>query len=353
MSRPTNIRELIGSVLMFGFPGGSFSDPATKAAIKELKSIHCGGVILFDHDIAGNHPRNILDPKQLARLIEDLRNELGPELIVAIDQEGGFVDRLKQDRGFLPSISAAEFAQLEEIDQHQYATNHARQLQSLGINLNFAPCVDLAVDPESPIIAARERSYGSQVEQVYKCAQVVIDAHQHEGVQCCLKHFPGHGSSMIDSHLCMCDITKTHVQSETRIFEQLIAAYQSSVAVMTGHLINTDIDPKFPASLSHLHTTAELRSTLGFEGVVVTDSLDMRAIRDHFGEGESAIRAINAGADLVLDGLNAPGYREPGAPTRLFQSLYQAAEQGQLVVGVNGLEKSRARLANLMSSDTR
>ncbi len=325
-----SLQKLVGSMLMFGFQGRSLSEKQTRTDIAELKSISVRGVILFDHDIAGNCTRNIQSPKQLAKLIEDLRNELGADLVIAIDQEGGAVARLNEHNGFLPTTSAAEFGMMLEIDQLQYAHKQADQLAKLGINLNFAPCVDLAIKPGSPIIAGKERAFGVALDEVIGCAHKVIDAHRQAGIGCCIKHFPGHGSSLMDSHLGLCDITNAHLDIETEVFQRLITRFNTQIAIMTGHLMHTAIDPTLPASLSQQHTTQKLRNELGFDGVVVTDSLDMRAIRDEFGEGESAVHAINAGADLILDGLNAPGYRESGAPTRIANAILHAAQQGKI-----------------------
>ncbi|PCI07257.1 glycoside hydrolase family 3 [bacterium] len=325
-----SLQKLVGSMLMFGFEGGSLAEKQTRTDIAELKAIGVRGVILFDHDLKANGPRNIQSPKQLAKLIEDLRNELGSDLIIAIDQEGGAVARLDKHNGFLPTISAVEFGTMLEIDQVQYAHKQANQLAKLGINLNFAPCVDLALKPGSPIIAGKERAFGVAPSEVIDCAHKVIDAHQQAGIGCCIKHFPGHGSSLMDSHLGLCDITNSHIDHETEVFKQLITRFNTQIAVMTGHLMHTIIDPALPASLSKQHTTQMLRKELGFEGVVITDSLDMRAIRDHFGEGDSAVHAINAGADLILDGFNAPGYRQGGGPTRIAGAILNAAKQGEI-----------------------
>ena len=331
--------KLAGSVLMFGFRGGTLNDPETRTDIDELKRLHPRGVILFDHDIAGNHPRNIHNPKQLAKLIADLRDELGEGLVIGIDQEGGGVARLREDNGFLPTVSAEDFASMLEMDQVQYSDKQARQLRELGIDLNFAPCVDLAIDPSSPIIAGRGRSFGVDVQEAARCAGVVIAAHERQGVRCCIKHFPGHGSALLDSHMGVTDITRVHQPEELEIFQALVEQYNTRVAVMSGHLVNTAIDPDLPASLSPVHTTGVLRDRLGFEGVVVTDSLDMRAIRDRFGEGRASVLAIEAGADLILDGLNSPGYREPGGATRITQGLRQHGNEERVIVASRRLDR--------------
>ena len=344
-----SLAELIGSSLMLGIRGCSVNQQETRADLETLKGIFCRGVVLFDHDIAGNHPRNVLSPEQLEKFIADLRHELGSDLVVAIDQEGGQVSRLKQERGFLPSISAEEFAQLEPVDQDQHARRHARQLKKLGIDLNLAPCVDLAIEPLSPIIAERARAFGDDHDTVVRCAGTVIEAHAYEGVRCCIKHYPGHGSALFDSHLDLCDITQTHTPDETRVFSTLIGKFGSSIAVMPGHLIDKRVDARVPASLSRAHLTDHLRGELGFDGVIISDSLDMRAIRDHFGEGESALRALAAGCDVVLDGFNAPGFREANAPARLINAVAAAARNGQFPDAEARLSASRARLDALFS----
>ena len=331
--------KLAGSVLMFGFRGGTLNDPETRTDIAELKKLHPRGVILFDHDIAGNHPRNIHNPKQLKKLIADIRHELGEDLIIGIDQEGGAVARLREDNGFLPSVSAEGFASMLEMDQVQYSDKQARQLRELGIDLNFAPCVDLAIDPSSPIIAGRGRSFGVDVQEAARCAGVVIGAHERQGVRCCIKHFPGHGSALLDSHMGVTDITRVHQPEELEVFKALIEQYQDRIAVMSGHLVNTAIDPDLPASLSPAHTTGVLRDRLGFDGVVVTDSLDMRAIRDRLGEGQASVLSIEAGADLLVDGLNSPGYREPGGATRITQGLRQHGNEEEIIAASHRLDR--------------
>lgn len=344
-----NFVELIGSSLMLGIRGSSMNQEETRADLEMLKAIHCRGVVLFDHDIAGNHPRNVLNPEQLGGFITDLRNELGSDLVVAIDQEGGQVSRLKQERGFLPSVSAAEFGSWEQIDQDQYAGKHARQLKQLGIDLNLAPCVDLAIEPHSPIIAGKERAFGDDQHTVVRCAGTIIEAHAREGVRCCIKHYPGHGSALLDSHLDMCDVTRSHAAEESEVFSTLIKRFGSSIAIMPGHLIDRKIDDHLPASLSRNHLEQGLRGQMGFDGVIISDSLDMRAIRDHYGEGESAVLAIAAGCDVVLDGLNAPGFREPGAPLRIVDAILRAARAGELADAEERLEASKSRLDRLFS----
>lgn len=346
-----SLSELVGSSLILGIRGCTMNEDTTRADVDVLRGTQCRGVILFDHDIAGSHHRNILSPDQLERFIADLRHELGADLIVAIDQEGGRVSRLSQERGFLPSVSAIEFASWERMDQDQYATQHAKQLASLGIDLNLAPCVDLAIEEHSPIIAEKERAFGVDHDTVVACASIIIDRHRDAGVASCIKHYPGHGSSLIDTHHGMCDITDTHTRDEQRVFETLIAHYGDTIGVMAGHLIHRSIDQRLPASLSPAHLTGILRDGIGFTGPILCDSLDMRAIRDRFGEGEAAAMALMAGCDLIIDGFNAPGYRAPGGAGRIADAIGAAIASGNWADGEQSLTESRARVDRLLGRE--
>ena len=340
--------ELIGSSLILGIRGCTMNEESTREDVETLRSVHCKGVILFDRDIPGAHHRNVISPEQLERFIADLRHELGADLIVAIDQEGGQVARLRPERGFIESVPATELAAWEDGDLREYAHRMARQLRQMGINLNLAPCVDLAAEPGSPIIAEKQRSFGTELETVVRCASAMIDAHREQGVACCIKHFPGHGSSLVDTHHGLCDITQTHTRDELRVFETMIERYGESVAIMPGHLIHREIDERLPASLSMAHLRGTLRQNLGFGGVIISDSLDMRAIRDRFGEGEAAALALSAGCDLIIDGFNAPGLREPGGVLRIVDGISAAIGQGRFANAEESLTQSRARVERLI-----
>jgi beta-N-acetylhexosaminidase len=343
-----NLSELIGSSLIFGFRGCTMHEDITRADVDALKAVKCKGVILFDHDIPGNHHRNIINPEQLKRLIADLRHELGEDLIVTIDQEGGQVARLREERGFIPSVPAAELAGWDPVDQRQYAIRHADQLAALGIDLNLAPCVDLAIEPDSPIIAEKKRSFGADHDTAVGCASVFIEAHRQAGVACCVKHYPGHGSSLIDTHRGMSDITDTHTSDERRVFTTLIERFGDTIGVMAGHLIQRDIDDRLPASLSSAHLRGVLRENEHFNGVIVSDSLDMRAVVDWFGAEKSAANALIAGCDLIIDGFNAPGFREPGGYVRIVNAISDAIGKGRWPNGEEALAESRARVTRLM-----
>ena len=297
-------------------------DPRTREDIADLKKAHAGGVILFDRDLGTGGDRNIRSPEQLKELIEDLRHELGRELIVSIDQEGGRVARLREERGFLRSIAPSEIGRQDDSLAQTHARDEAAQLGALGINLNFAPCVDLAINPESAIIAKKGRSFSADPSIVNACTSAIIDVYQNRRIRCCIKHFPGHGSTTGDTHDGLVDITGTHQPEEIEPYAELLRRFGDSICVMTGHLMHRDRDPEYPASLSHAITTGWLREELGFDGVIVTDSLDMGGASI---DG-APLLAANAGADILLYGNNTPTGFIEGMATKMHRELLAGIE---------------------------
>lgn len=277
-------KRRVGQCCIDGFEGAEAPDEL----LERLRDGRLGGVILFD--------RNIESPKQLRRLTATLK--AAGARYIAIDQEGGLVSRLPASKGFpeFPSAASAG-AGLEEAMLEQ-----AELLYSLGINLNFAPVVDLPRNPEN-FIVAKERCYGDDVATVVEKAKLVIDAHRAFGITTVLKHFPGHGSSTADSHEGVADITSSWDRSELEPFRQLIADGYADM-VMLGHLINQNVDPEYPASLSAAHVQL-LRKELGYDGPLITDDLAMAAIRGHYSQDEATQLALQAGVDLILHGHQA------------------------------------------------
>jgi beta-N-acetylhexosaminidase len=323
-------------------------DPRTIEDVAACKAAGIGGIVLFATDLGEGGDRNIHHPEQLRKFTRDLRHELGADLIVSIDQEGGQVARLRPERGFEPHVSAASFGRMDPHSQRAHARSQARQLASLGIDLNFAPCVDLSVNPSCPVIASKDRAYGRDAAAVAACAQLCIDEHARVGVRCCIKHFPGHGSAHDDTHLGLADITETYDEpAELGVFERVLGNNTDRVAVMTGHLMHRTIDGRMPASLSKAHTGGLLRARLGFEGVVVTDSLDMGAITERFAPDEAMALALNAGADLLLDGVNMSGRIRPAAATGLVRGLAAMVKSGKVVGGAERLDRSVERIRRM------
>lgn len=291
--------EKIGQMLMIGFRG--LEAGARSAIARDIRAGRIGGVILFDRDLAlAASERNIRSPQQVKKLIASLQARAAVPLLVAVDQEGGQVARLKEKAGFPATVSAQFLGQTNDTDlTGRYAEQTAAALAACGFNLNFTPLVDLNVNPDNPIIARYGRSYGAEPDLVVDHALAVITGHRRHGVACTLKHFPGHGSSRQDSHLGFTDVSETWSPIELQPFREIIARGQAD-AIMTAHIFNRRLDPDFPATLSAKTITSLLRRELGFSGTVISDDLDMKAIRDEY-DRETAIElALNAGNDILL-----------------------------------------------------
>jgi beta-N-acetylhexosaminidase len=263
-----------------------------------------GGVILFDRNVDGT-VQNIESPEQLRDLVASLQELSGDTLLVAVDQEGGQVCRLRQRDGFIGSESAAVLGQQEpDISTAPAAAAMAGVLAEAGINLNLAPVVDLDFNPDNPIISRYNRSFGNRVSVVTAHARAFIAAHHACGIACCLKHFPGHGSARGDSHLGFVDITDDWREQELEPYRRLFSQGFGD-AVMTAHVIHRQLDREgVPATLSPHIVKGLLRKELGFDGVTMTDDLQMRAIADRFGLKEAVQRAVLAGVDLMIIGNN-------------------------------------------------
>jgi beta-N-acetylhexosaminidase len=292
----------IGQMFLLGFDGCTAdSDHWLTAAITRDK---LGGIILFDRNVDGS-VQNIRSPGQLQELTARLQ-EIAPELLlVAVDQEGGRVCRLRERDGFPATLSAAVLGREEPAQSTTLAAESmASTLSDAGINMNLAPVVDLDLNPDNPIISRYERSFGSRADRVAAHALAFIDAHHARSIACCLKHFPGHGSSRGDSHLGFVDITADWQQQELDPYRQVFAAGFED-AVMTAHVVHFGLDPAgLPATLSPLVINGILRRDLGFAGVTMTDDLQMQAIAGHYGFREAVQRAVLAGVDLMVVGNN-------------------------------------------------
>jgi beta-N-acetylhexosaminidase len=241
--------------------------------------------------------RNIESELQLARLILDLRGAMGPEALIAIDQEGGGVVRTRF-WPYPPSALALGAAGDPELTQ-QVAAANARFLRSVGINWNFAPVLDVNINPLNPVIG--DRSYGSSAEKVaahgLACARGLMD----EGVAACAKHFPGHGDTSEDSHLSLPTVRRTRPELDRTELLPFRQATQAGVpAMMTAHIVFPALGDALPATLSPAILNGLLRGEWGYEGVIVTDSMGMQAIDGNYGRGPAAVLALKAGADLVM-----------------------------------------------------
>ena len=341
------LHRLIGRTLVVGIRGSGPDSPEFRTDLEVCANACVGGIVLFDCDQPTGGERNIKSPAQVRELTACLRETLGENLLIMVDQEGGRVARLGAERGFDPGITASKFALLDESAQRSVAGAQANQLAGLGINVNLAPVVDLAIAQDSAVIVGLGRSFGVDPEKVTACARVWIEEHRRVGVASCLKHFPGHGSAIGDTHDELVDITdRTTRDEELTPYRALVG--ESGVMVMTGHLLDRAIDDELPASLSLALTGGALRRDMGFDGVIMTDSIDMGAICAHWSPGESAALAIGAGADLVMDGVNAPSDRHPCPASEISSAINDAIETGRIENGEQRLRIASARIDRLL-----
>lgn len=294
------LKKMIGQMIVIGFPDASIHKKSK--IIQEINKYELGGVILFD--IFYNDrtkTKNISSPKQLKELTSALQSLSNHPILISVDQEGGKVARLKPKYGFTKFPSAKKISQDSLVNTRNIYKKMSLMLQENGINCNFAPVVDLEINPKNKVILGLERSFGTTSLRVVNYAQALINEQKKAGVISVLKHFPGHGSSLGDSHLGFVDITDTWNEKELEPYKTLINA-KSVDMIMTAHVFNAHLDAKYPATLSHKVNTKLLREQMQYKGVIVSDDLQMKAISQHYTLKETVTLAINAGVDILLFG---------------------------------------------------
>jgi beta-N-acetylhexosaminidase len=321
------LHQKIGQLFLIGFAGETLWPDHPLVA--DIADENLGGVILFDRFLAKkSDTHNIIDAKQLQRLTADLQSLAGGQLLIAVDQEGGRVNRFSPARGFPVTPPASELGRTGNLElTAASARQTARMLEGVGVNFNLAPVVDVNIDQDNPIIGRCGRSFSDRGETVAAHAAVWIREHRAAGLHCCLKHFPGHGSSRADSHRGFVDITSTWQKGELEPYRLLIKEGLAE-AVMVGHLINKKFDANNPATLSPTTIQSLLRHDLGFKGLVVSDDMQMKAITDHYRLEEACCCALAAGIDLLIIGNNLVD--DPGVLGRMKAAIVQAVDKGIL-----------------------
>jgi beta-N-acetylhexosaminidase len=293
-----SLDEKIGQMIMVGFRGLELWEG--NPILEDLRERHIGGVVLFDYDVpTQTRLRNVCSPEQVTALCAALQTAAGGSLLIAVDQEGGHIARLKERYGFPATLSEQELGSADDLSAtRKNAETIATTLKAAGFNLNLAPVVDLNLNPDNPIIGQLGRSFSADSAVVTRHAAEVIRVHHENGVLTTLKHFPGHGSSKEDSHLGFVDVTDSWQEIELQPYKDLIAAGLVD-AVMTAHIFNAHLDPELPATLSRPIINGLLREQLGFDGVVISDDMQMGAIRDRYGFEAAIQHAIEAGVDIL------------------------------------------------------
>jgi beta-N-acetylhexosaminidase len=316
LTTPDSLDIKIGQMIIFGFYGNSINpNDAVYKAVKEGK---VGSILLYRRNISETDTR-----KKLKALVDGFQAVAPIPLFISIDQEGGRVNRFDNLSGF-PSMTSARFIGLKNDTAltAKYSRNIATTLTSCGINLNYAPVLDLH-NPLCPVMGARDRCFSSNPTEVALHAAQVIKVHNQSAIHTIVKHFPGHGNSTADSHFGVADVTKTWKKEELEPYRQLIKSGLAG-AVMTAHIVNKKLDPSGkPATLSKPIITGLLRHQLGFNGPVFSDDMMMQAISSHFGLDEAIRLALEAGVDVLMFSNNIKGVTaySPNNIHRIIKSL--------------------------------
>ncbi|MET0518789.1 MAG: beta-N-acetylhexosaminidase [Burkholderiaceae bacterium] len=321
-----------GQLVMVDIPGKRL-DAETAAFLREHQ---IRAVCLFR--------KNLGSEDEIRRLTAELRAVMGDKALIGIDQEGGSVIRATS----LPQAPAAMAlgAIGDEALAEQVGAAVARGLRYLGINWNFAPVLDVNNNPANPVIG--ERSFGEDPQQVTRLARAWMRGSLKEGVACCVKHFPGHGDTHVDSHHALPTVDKSLAALEAlelKPFRALAVPADgcpAAPAMMTAHIVYPQLDAEFPATLSRRVLTGILREGIGYQGVVITDALMMKAVHDRYGHARAAVLALQAGADMPL----AQGTLDEQAAT--LAAIGEALAQGQLSVAQ--LDAAQARLDRLAAA---
>ncbi|MEA2112556.1 MAG: beta-N-acetylhexosaminidase [Patescibacteria group bacterium] len=334
--------EKIGQMLFIGFEGTEISEDSY--ITQAMQDINIGGIILFDYNVPSkNLPKNIVSQDQTKKLISDLQKFSPTPLFIAVDAEGGYVNRLKTKYGFMEIPSAEEMGKESFEKTQQVSIDLSSQFVDLGLNVNFAPVVDVNINPDNPVIGGIERSFSTNPEKITSHAKAFIEGHHENNIITAIKHFPGHGSSQDDSHKGMADVTDTYKEKELIPYQELIKDGIVDM-VMTAHIINRNIDPNYPATLSPYFIKDILREQLGFDGVVISDDMQMGAITEYYGFAESIVLAINAGCDMLIISNNNQTYNEQ-APYDARQIIFDAVKNKKITI--NKILETNERITSL------
>lgn len=343
---PDSLDIKIGQMIMVGINERTVIEP-NDPLLKDIQSGKAGGIILFEKNLAKENTA-----ATLKRLIGDMQQRSNIPLFISIDEEGGKVHRLKEKYGFVGMPSAAYLGALDNADSTLYYNRRlAAELADLGINFNYAPTIDLAVNPENTVIVKRERSFSVKPEIVSKHALLCIKGHHEYGVKTILKHFPGHGSSTADSHLGIVDVTKTWDFKELFPYYTILQSGQCD-AIMTAHLINHNWDESdLPGTLSNKVVNGMLRGLLGFQGVVFSDDMQMYAISKNYGFEKAIELAINAGVDLLVFGNNVSKEVKAVTPSDIHRVIRSLVLDGK--ISVERINLAYLRIARLKAKSVK
>jgi beta-N-acetylhexosaminidase len=322
-----NLTSQIARMFCFGFDGLT---PTTD--LRDLVQLGVQHVILF--------ARNVTDGEQAFELTSQIKQLSTQPVMICIDQEGGRVRRLRE--GFTPIPAMRSLGQTgDEKLARRVGEVLGRELRSVNIDVDFAPCMDVDTNPANPVIAAR--SFGSDPELVSRLGCAVLKGMQEQTVAACVKHFPGHGDTQIDSHLALPRVNHSMERLNAIELPPFKAAIDAGVAsIMSAHVIVEPLDDHYPATLSAIVLEKMVRERFGFDGVIFTDDFEMKAIADHYGFEEAIIRGVLAGCDVILI-CHTPELQRKG-----IETLRAAVESGK--VSPERIAQSNRRIDRLIQN---
>lgn len=344
-AKAATLEQMAGQMILIGFQGDDVDDASVKALQGEIAAGRLGGVMYLKTNV-----KSLAAVKAMNLAFKAASPQLPP--FITLDQEGGAVERLTSAVGFTEIPNAVTVAAHDDVAAAEALYfSMAQDIADLGFTVNFGPVADVNVNPNNQIIAKYGRAFSSDPAVVTQYDQAFIDAHHRAGLLTALKHFPGHGSSTADSHAGFVDITNTWSPAELTPYRGLIADGYDDF-IMVGHLYHAQYsgsDKKVPASLSPQWITDVLRDELGFKGVVISDDLEMGAIRKLFGLRETITRAVRAGSNVLLFSNTAKYHAGLGAEILAIlvdEGNKDPAFAAQIVQSYNRIVALKARLVH-------
>ncbi|MGT2440396.1 glycoside hydrolase family 3 N-terminal domain-containing protein [Bradyrhizobium betae] len=334
------VSRLVGSTIIAGFFGTRPSDVGFQRTLSDLEEGLIGGVLILGRNVGQR-----ADLEEMVRRFSTCKCAAPP--FIAIDEEGGSIERLGANLDLVETPSAAVVSQGSLTVAHKTYGALAQKLASFHFNTNLGPVVDLNRNPQNPVIGRLRRSYGSETEIVVKYASAFVEEHRKKRITTVLKHFPGHGSSSADSHDKLADVTTSWSSDELKPFKRLIRLGLAD-AIMVGHLANS---AKWGGAATQSGSNAirrMLRGELQYQGVIMTDDLAMRAIRNERKTvPTAAIEAVKAGADVLLVGRINDEDQTSDVGGEINKAMTAGACTGE--IKIEDLEKSAHRILRLKS----
>ena len=325
----------VGELFILGFFGKTIP-----AWLKEFAGRYgLGGVILFDYSCqTQKYDNNIDSPEQVQRLCEEISG-LPSHPMVFIDQEGGLVRRLKDSKGFKPLPSPKEFNHLASNEKREILAASFAEMRRLGIDYDFAPVIDVDYNPENPNIGKIKRAYSADIGEVQTNALLASQVARETGIGLCLKHFPGIGGAMVDSHQEFMDISDSLRAEQEELF-YVLAPKMFGNAVLVSHAIVRQWDPDNPMTLSAAGLD-RLRRRLP-DTLLITDDMQMQGLQKALGTQEASLRSLKAGMDMLCIGNNL--FDQEQEMAAIAQSIEQSVRGGMLAG--SAIERSIERVRN-------